>query len=532
MLNQEPQYDFFGAMLNLSNAHMKVSEIKKFMDCLKKMDYDMVELYLEDQFEIEGEPYFGYLRGRYSKNELKEIDAYGKQIGMEVIPNIQTLGHLSTLFKNYEYEEYLDSRDMFCVGEPKVYELIEKCIATMRECFTSKYINIGMDETPSIGTGRYFTKHGYREKEDIFLEHLDVVAKICDKYEFTPHIWSDMLYKIKFNSYRGKDLHFTKEFIDRIPENVGLAYWDYYTMEEDVYDDRIQSHLETGRELWFSAGAFGWFGVQPFNTYSNLASKSAMKSVIKNNVKKVMVTLWNSVCSCYAHIPTLFSARQYAKGIFDDQIIKENFYKTFGISYDDMMLLDKPSQTPLYEDGSYPRNTCFCLAYSDVFRGITDYDLITEGHIDFAGIAKEIDEASYRVGEYKYIFDTISACCNYLDVKAELGLRTRDAYKKKDKKALEALLGDYDEAINRLNIYYGVLRTQYMKEYTSYGFATEDAYIGAISYRIADCKKILMEFLNGEREIIEELEEELLPTKLPTSLCFIDFQHLISKRRL
>ena len=34
-----------------------------------------MQLYTEDVYEPEGEAYFGYLRGRYTKRELKELDA-------------------------------------------------------------------------------------------------------------------------------------------------------------------------------------------------------------------------------------------------------------------------------------------------------------------------------------------------------------------------------------------------------------------------------------------------------------------------
>jgi len=40
------------------------------------MSYDSLMLYTEDTFELPGYPYFGHMRGRFSKEELKEIDDY------------------------------------------------------------------------------------------------------------------------------------------------------------------------------------------------------------------------------------------------------------------------------------------------------------------------------------------------------------------------------------------------------------------------------------------------------------------------
>ena len=46
-------------------------------------------LYKEDTYEVNEEPYFGYMRGRYSKAEMKQIDAFARSIGITVVPCIQ-----------------------------------------------------------------------------------------------------------------------------------------------------------------------------------------------------------------------------------------------------------------------------------------------------------------------------------------------------------------------------------------------------------------------------------------------------------
>ncbi|MBQ2773039.1 MAG: beta-N-acetylhexosaminidase, partial [Clostridia bacterium] len=77
----------FGVMLDMSrNGIMKPDEVKKYAATIKKLGYNMIQLYTEDTYEVPGEPYFGYLRGRYSQKELKDIVAYCNSIGVEVIP--------------------------------------------------------------------------------------------------------------------------------------------------------------------------------------------------------------------------------------------------------------------------------------------------------------------------------------------------------------------------------------------------------------------------------------------------------------
>ena len=104
-------------MLDCSrNAVMKPQEIKSFALFLSKAGYNMLMLYTEDVYEIPDEPYFGYLRGRYTLEELRSVEEYCNSIGIEIIPAIQTLAHLPTIFHNtngycYLYRENTEPLD-------------------------------------------------------------------------------------------------------------------------------------------------------------------------------------------------------------------------------------------------------------------------------------------------------------------------------------------------------------------------------------------------------------------------------------
>ena len=64
-----------GVMLDCSRgAVYSVEMLKKYIDVLKKMGFSSLQLYTEDTYEVEGEPYFGYLRGRYTAEELQVIE--------------------------------------------------------------------------------------------------------------------------------------------------------------------------------------------------------------------------------------------------------------------------------------------------------------------------------------------------------------------------------------------------------------------------------------------------------------------------
>lgn len=68
-----PTFDKRGIMVDCSrNAVPTAKTLKKFINLMKQMDYNMLMLYTEDTYEVKGQPYFGYMRGKYTLKELKE----------------------------------------------------------------------------------------------------------------------------------------------------------------------------------------------------------------------------------------------------------------------------------------------------------------------------------------------------------------------------------------------------------------------------------------------------------------------------
>ena len=79
-------YDTLGLMIDMSrNAVMSVAQVKEYLGYLKKMGYNCAMLYTEDTYEVQDEPYFGYMRGGYSAEDLRELDSYAASLGIEFL---------------------------------------------------------------------------------------------------------------------------------------------------------------------------------------------------------------------------------------------------------------------------------------------------------------------------------------------------------------------------------------------------------------------------------------------------------------
>ena len=178
----KPQIKDLGLMLDCSrNAVAKPDHVKRLLCMMALMGYTYLELYTEDTYELPGEPYFGYKRGRYSAKELTEIIDFAHIFGIEVVPCIQTLAHLSHLANWQPYSDHMDIDDILLVGDERTYALIRKMLTFCKEVFRTDRINIGLDEAFFLGRGQHQNIHGYRPKHEIYMEHMKKVFDMCRK---------------------------------------------------------------------------------------------------------------------------------------------------------------------------------------------------------------------------------------------------------------------------------------------------------------------------------------------------------------
>lgn len=502
----------FGIMLDCSrNAVMNVNSLKKWIDMTTDLGYNTLLLYTEDTYEVDDNPYFGYMRGRYTQEELKEIDAYAASKGMELIPCIQTLAHLNAIVRWPAYREHVDTGDILLAGDEAVYELIEKMFATISKCFTSRIINIGMDEAFMIGRGKYYDLHGDTDRSQILIDHLNRVAEIGRKYNFTLTMWSDMFFRlVAGGEYYCGNTKINEEIKKQIPDNVQLIYWDYYSTDKKHYDNMLTAHEKIKEDTWFAGGLWSWAGITPHNGYSMKATLAALKSCREHGVQDVFLTMWGDnggECSKFSMLPSLFYASEVAKGNENKAQMKAKFKEKYGIAFDRFMLLDLLG-TPSGVAGEIINAEKYLL-YNDCFTGLYDSTISGGENEKYAACARKLGLMK-RDEDWGYLFAAEQALCEVLAIKAELGVKTRKTYISRDKDSLKALINDYKKLQKKLEVYYRSYKNQWFIENKPHGFDVQDIRIGGLMIRVRSCVERLQELYDGKIDRIEELEEKQL----------------------
>ena len=506
-LTQKPRFDTVGPMLDMSRGKvMTVKAVKEYIDYIAALGMNMLMLYTEDMYEVEGYPRFGYLRGRYSLEELRQIDDYGYEMGVELIPCIQTFGHFEQYIKLKDANVPNENANVLLPGEPETYAFIEAELQAIRQAFRTDRIHLGMDETKGLGLGKYLKKHGLRPLGDIFREHLAKVLEISKKYFQKPIIWSDMFFEGPDGRQYGLET-VDQTVIDSTPKDVNLCFWNYYRDNFQWYDDQLTQHDRFPNEVSFGGGIWTWDGLAPNLTYTLNTMEPALQACLAHNVKTVIATLWVSGTNgadYHQALPglTIFSEMCY----LGESCTREDIYRASqtlcGV---DEALFHGISDIYLGYKGatSLAKGFVYCDPLIDLMCFDVDYDaaLVTlQKAYDIIDAHKDYSHREFFLGLYRIAIG-----------KAELLGKLRPAYKAGDRAFLErAAKVLIPGLLEQFDAFYEIFYKLWRKSYKGFGLEMYTHDFGGVMLRLKDVKGILEDYLEGATDGIEELETETI----------------------
>jgi hypothetical protein len=520
-IREKPRFTMNGAMYDVTqgNAVMRVSTVKEILRRMALMGLNMLMLYVEDSYDLKDNPYFGYMRSRYSQKELRELDDFAFSLGIEMIPCLQTLAHLIDVLKWEPYRDFCEDNDTLLVGEEKTYRFIEQMIEAQAAPFRTRRMHIGMDEAWKLGQGQYLLKNGYRSKFDIMNEHLARVLEICRKKGIKPMIWSDMYFRAASPSgdYYDTASPIPKEISDAAPPDVQMVYWDYYHDDKDFYSEWLKRHGTFKGGTVFAGGMWNWTGFG-MNWGKTVADTNAALSACKESgCKEVFMTLWGDDTTESSVFTTLPGLQLYAEHNFTDEInnaaFRERVSFCTGMDCESLEEISRLNEIPGTEKGN-PKNcnAAKILMWQDPLAGLFDYaikDLDLSSH--YAKEAAFFEKASRGKDPYG-LFRFSALTAGVLEIKAEIGCRITAAYKGRDRKLLtEIAQKTIPELIKRLEALRIFNREYWMANIKPLGWEVMDLRYGALLARLDTAAYRINTWLEGKTDIIEELEEERRP---------------------
>lgn len=256
--------------LDLKGAAPKIEYLHKLIEVFAELGVNGLLVEYEDMFPYDGELKLlqATTQSAYSQEEVKSIHKAAKSKGMEVIPLIQTFGHLEFVLK---HKPLWDLREVAnCVGtlnphKEKSVKLVMEMIRQVIDLHPGlKTLHIGADEVYMLGEGeesKIWLSSQNLSVEQLFLSHVTSVAKAVKTT--WPHLsivmWDDMMRAMSESTLRDSGL----------VELVQPMLWDYTpNLDVDQTVSLLEKYSRSGmNEVWAASSFKGSTSV-----YTNVPS--------------------------------------------------------------------------------------------------------------------------------------------------------------------------------------------------------------------------------------------------------------------
>jgi hypothetical protein len=511
-----------GIMLDCSrNAVMTVACFKRWLRRLALFGYNTAMLYTEDTYVLPGEDCFGYMRGRYTADELRDIDAYAAALGIEMIPCIQTLGHLAQVLKWPAYNDVKDTPGVLMVDNEATYRLIEKMLDFWSSVFVGRRIHIGMDEAHDLGRGRYMDAHGHRRGFDLFNHHLARVTGLCAQRGLKPMIWSDMYFRMGSTTMDYYDMasRIPDDVKAAIPGDVDLVYWDYYHDDEAFYREWIRRHRDLGHSPIMASGVWTWSQLWCDHAKTLAMATPCIRACRAEGVKELLMTLWGddgAYCEFESAMPTLAAIADLAYGHTDiaggNHAVAKRFNAACDADFDSYFA----ASCAIGNQEGYVAG----MLWDDPILGIFWRQMKgLDSHFERSWLEKIslLESQLAKVQEPGEGMEHAKALADVIKNKILLRAGLEEAYGRRDGHALDQLHSQIQQTIKAIEALAVSFRRQWLRRNKPFGLEVIQVRLAGLVARQRELALRLRELAAGKVESIPELDEpEACPGTVPS----------------
>jgi hypothetical protein len=292
-----PDFSMRGLSDDISRRQVStVNDFYRIIRELSRWRYNYYLLYMEDMFRLDRHPAIGAASGALTKDEVRKIVAYGKLWGVEIVPIVQTLGHLEKVLALPEYQDLSETtqdpasghRRVLDIDNPKSYELLSDLFAELFEVFESEYVHIGCDETRMFGTERNKEKADKIGHAALFIQHLQNVMQILRPYHKKVMFYADM-----FNPSLAHTWKVTEDQL-RTVRDMGLIFvnWDYEKRFASQYYPYLHLIQKQNGSQIVGPGTFCWQALYPSFEMVRQTSRVFLKLAYEEGLREAFTSSW------------------------------------------------------------------------------------------------------------------------------------------------------------------------------------------------------------------------------------------------
>ena len=292
-IKDKPDFERRGVMLDISRDKVPTMEtLYALVDELASWKINEFQLYTEHTFAYKNHRVVWEKASALTAEEILLLDVYCKDHYIALVPNQNSFGHMEKWLKHEEYVHLaelpepgktkwgMSSRKSISPAVSGSLELMEELYAELLPNFSSKYFNIGCDETVELGVGKSKNKCNNKGTGRVYVDFLLHLREAAKKHNKTIQFWGDII------------LHHP-ELIPELPKDMIALVWGY---EENHPFDKQCAQFEKAKIPFYvcpGTSAWGTLIGRNKNAFANLLNAAINGK--KYNATGFLNTSWGDM---------------------------------------------------------------------------------------------------------------------------------------------------------------------------------------------------------------------------------------------
>jgi hypothetical protein len=294
-IEDSPVFERRGVMLDVSRDRVpRMDYLFQLVEQLAEWKLNELQLYFEHAFAYRGHERVWRGVDPFTHDEIRALDAHCKSHGMELVPNQQSFGHLHHWLKHEEYRHLAEVPEgivhpflgagethpepfSLCPTDPRSLEFLAELYDELLPCFSSRELNVGLDETIDLGPGRSAAAIRERGVGRVYLDFLKSVHGLVSARGKRMQFWADIL------------LHHP-ELVPEVPKDAVAMLWGYEA--DHPFEEETRTLADAGLPFYVCPGTSSWqsIGGRLENMSANVGS--AAKWGAKRGARGLLITDW------------------------------------------------------------------------------------------------------------------------------------------------------------------------------------------------------------------------------------------------
>jgi len=244
-IDDAPDLERRGVMLDVSRGKVPTLEtLCELVDWCAALKLNVLMLYVEHTFRFRRHPRIGEDDSPLLAEEVRTLDAYAAANHVELVPCLQSLGHMAHVLKLPEYAHLAETEAGWTIA-PELRgteKLLGDLYGEFLPNFRSKLFNANCDEPWDLARGRSAAAEKRRGPGGVFVDHAHRVQRLAARHGKRTMIWADVV-------------HAHPELVPELdPDLIFLDWW----YEADFDFDRVKVFAEHGRTFMVCPGTSSW----------------------------------------------------------------------------------------------------------------------------------------------------------------------------------------------------------------------------------------------------------------------------------